>query len=110
MKAKIATFNLKGKVDIWWEGVKNVMVIQEEELLWDEIERLFKKKYLSKRYYDDKDKKIYELQMGSMTNDAYTSKFVELLRYVPYLKDEKGKIQRFISGLLEAYRDLIEFD
>jgi len=33
-----------------------------------------------------------------------------LLRYVPYLKDEKVKIQRFISGFLATYKDRIEFD
>ena len=47
--------------------------------------------------------------MGSMIEDEYTSKFLELLRYVPYLKDEKAKIKRFISGLLVGYRDHIEF-
>lgn len=30
--------------------------------------------------------------MGSMTNDEYTSRFLELLRYVPYLKEEKTKL------------------
>lgn len=48
--------------------------------------------------------------MGSMTYDEYANKFLELLRYVPYLKDEKAKIQRFISGLPATYRDQIEFD
>lgn len=48
--------------------------------------------------------------MGSMTDDEYTSRFMELLRYVPYLKEEKDKVQRFISGLLVAYKDQIEFD
>lgn len=33
-----------------------------------------------------------------------------MLRYVPYLKDEKGKIQRFISGFPVAFHDMIEFD
>jgi hypothetical protein len=32
------------------------------------------------------------------------------MRYVPYIKDEKTKIQRFISGLPQSFRDLIEFD
>jgi len=53
MKSKIDTFSLKGKEDMWWEDVKSVRRIGEEELLWDEFERLFKKKYFSKRYYDD---------------------------------------------------------
>lgn len=47
MKAKITTFSLEGKVYIWWEDVKNFKGIREEELTWDEYERLFKKKYLS---------------------------------------------------------------
>lgn len=79
-------------------------------MIWDEFERLFKKNYLSEMYYDDRDKEFYEPQMGSMTDDEYTSRFPKLLRYVPYLKDEKANIQRFISGLLATYRDQIEFD
>jgi len=47
MKAIIATFSLRGKVDFWWEDVKNVRGIQEEELTWREFERLFRKKYPS---------------------------------------------------------------
>lgn len=105
MKAKISTFNLKGKLYIWLEYVKNVKGIWEEELIWDEFKRHLKKKYLSERYYDDRDKEFYELQTGSMIDDEYTSNFLELLRYVPYLKDEKAKIHRFISGFPMTYRD-----
>jgi hypothetical protein len=35
---------------------------------------------------------------------------MELLRYVPYLKDEKERIQHFLSGLPQSYQDRIEFD
>jgi len=110
MKSNIATFSLKWKEDIWWEDVKNVKGIWEDDLILDELERLFKKKYLSERYYDEIAKDFYNLQMGSMTDYQCTSKFLELLRYVPYIKEEKAKIHRFISGLLVAYRDQIEFD
>jgi len=48
--------------------------------------------------------------MGSMTNDEYNRRFLELLRYVPYLKEEKGNIQRFVSGLPTTYKDQIVFD
>ena len=47
--------------------------------------------------------------MGSMI-DEYTIKFLELLRYVPYLKDEKANIQRFNSGLTMEFKDRIEFN
>ena len=48
--------------------------------------------------------------MGSMTDEKYTSRFLELLRYVPYLKEDKVKIQRFISGFSVAFKEKIEFD
>ena len=52
----------------------------------------FWKKYLLERYYDSKAKDFYKLNMGSMIDEEYTTKFMELFRYVPYLKDEKVKV------------------
>jgi len=86
MKARIAMFSLKGKSKIWWENVKNVRGIQEEDLTWSEFKRLFRKKCLYKKYYGDREKEFYELNMGSTTNEGYTSRFLELLGYVAYLK------------------------
>lgn len=83
----IATFILKGKVDIWWEDVNNVNDIREEEFIWDDFERLFKKNYLLEKYYADKAKEFYDMHMGSLIDDEYTSRFLELLMYVPYLKE-----------------------
>jgi hypothetical protein len=34
-----------------------------------------------------------------MTMEEYEKKFLELLRYVGYIKEEKVKIQRLLSGL-----------
>jgi hypothetical protein len=42
--------------------------------------------------------------------DAYAKRFMELLRYVPYLKDEKVRVQHFLSGFPQSYQDRIEFD
>ena len=41
--------------------------------------------------------------------EEYANKFLELLRYVRYIRDEKVKIQRFLSGLPQAYIDRIKF-
>jgi len=38
------------------------------------------------------------------------SKFMSLLRYVPYIIDEKPKIQRFLSCLPAIFKDMIEYD
>lgn len=48
--------------------------------------------------------------MGSMTNDEYTRRLLKLLRYVPYLKEEKAKIHRFINKFPTTYRYEIELD
>ena len=41
--------------------------------------------------------------------EEYANKFLELLRYVRCIKDKKVKIQRFLSGLPQSYKDRIEF-
>lgn len=92
MKAKIATFSIKGKVEICWEDVKNFGGIREEELTWSDFERLFRKKYLCERYYNDRKNGFYEMKMGLMTREEYTSRILDVLRYVNYLKEEKAKI------------------
>lgn len=68
------------------------------------------KNSLYERYIDGKAKDFYELGMGPMTYEEYTIRFLEQLRYEPYLKDEKEKIQSFISGLPFSFKDHIEFD
>lgn len=91
--------------NIWWEDLKNVRGIIEGELTWDEFEKLFINKYLYERYYDNKENKFYKLKMGQMADEEYITKFLQLLRYMQYLKDEKVKIQWFISGLPLAFKD-----
>ena len=66
-------------------------------------------KYLFDKYYDDKIKEFHELRLGQQTMDEYANKFLELLRYVWYIIDEKVKVQHFLSGLPQSYKDRIEF-
>ena len=61
-------------------------------------------------YYDDKIKEFHELRLGQLTMEEYESKFLELLRYVRYIRDDKVKIQCFLSGLPQEYKYVIEFD
>jgi hypothetical protein len=110
MKARVATFNLNGKASIWWEDLKNVKGVCEEDLSWERFEKYFRKKYLSEKYFDEKTKEFYELKLGQLTIEEYVNKFLDLLRYVPYIKEEKEKVQCFISGLPKDYRNIIEFD
>jgi len=42
--------------------------------------------------------------------DEYVKRFTSLLRYVPYMQEEKTKIQWFISILPNFMKEKLEFD
>ena len=45
-----------------------------------------------------------------MTMDTFINIFFDLLHYMPYVKDEKVKIQHFLGCLPPNLRETIEFD
>ena len=53
---------------------------------------------------------FFELKLGNLTMDAYEKKFLELLTYANYIKDEKVKIHKFLSGLTTYYKENIQYD
>eukprot|EP00253_Pinus_taeda_P012017 PITA_12017 len=42
--------------------------------------------------------------------DEFINRFTSLLHYVPYIKEEKAKVQRFVNSLPSYIRERIEFD
>lgn len=48
--------------------------------------------------------------MGLIIDEEYTTEFLELLRYVPCIKDENTKVQIFFSGFSLAFKDRVEYD
>jgi hypothetical protein len=109
-EGRIAMYQLKGKASMWWDQFVQVQHIREKEVTWKEFKRYFEKKYLTKRYYDRKMKEFFELKLGIMTIDEYERSFLELLKYVPFIKDEAVKIQRYLSGLPPSMSDKIQYD
>jgi hypothetical protein len=79
--------------------------IKEKSVTWREL-----KKYFEKKYYDKKMKDLFELKLGSMTIDEYERRFLELLKYVSFMKDETVKIQRYLSGLSSFISEKIQYD
>jgi hypothetical protein len=55
-------------------------------------------------------KEFFELKLGSMTMDEYEHRYLELLSYVNFIKDEQVKIQIFMSGLPSLFSDKIQYD
>ena len=65
---------------------------------------------MSERFFDREVKEFHELNMESLTMDAFINIFLDMLHYVPYIKDEKVKIQHFLGCLPANFRERIEFD
>ena len=93
MKDHLSIYNLNGKEARWWRDLKHTKRDELREICWDNFRKLFQEKYMSKRFFDRKVKEFHKLRMGSMTMDAFMNIFLDLLHYVPYIKDEKVKIQ-----------------
>ena len=65
---------------------------------------------MSEQYYEERAKEFYELKLGTMNMKELNNKFLSLLRYVPYIVDEKPKVQRFLSCLPFHIKYRIEYD
>jgi hypothetical protein len=52
-------------------------------------------------------KELFELKLGSMTIDEYERRFLEVLKYFSFIKDETDNIQRYLSGLPSFISDKI---
>jgi hypothetical protein len=55
-------------------------------------------------------KEFFELKMGSMTIDEYERTFLELLKYVSFIKYEKVNIHIYLSGMPSFISDKIQYD
>jgi hypothetical protein len=110
LKARLAIFQLQGKATLWWEEIKIVKGVSERTITWEKFQKYFKERYLTERFYDEKAREFHDLRLGQQTMDEFINRFTSLLRYVPYIKEEKAKVQRFVSSLPAYIRERIEFD
>jgi hypothetical protein len=110
LEARISTYHLHGKVAMWWDQLKQVEHINESRITWKQFKKYFQKEYLSEHFYDKKMQEFFELRLGSMTMEEYEKKFLGMLKYVGFIKYEKVKIQRFLSGFPSFYKEKIQYD
>jgi hypothetical protein len=108
-EGRISIYQLKGKASMWWDQFIQVQHINEKKVTWREFKSYFQNKYLTKRYYDNKMKEFFELNVGSMMISEYERIFLELLKYVIFIKDEV-KIHRYLSGFPSFISEKIQYD
>ena len=106
----MAIYNITGKAYIWWQDLKRVKGIKENNIKWSTFKKYFKNKFMSKQYYEERAKEFYELKLGTMNMKELNSEFLSLLHYVPYIVDEKPKVKNFLSCLPFHIKYRIEYD
>jgi hypothetical protein len=109
VEARISTHHLQGKEDMWWDQLKQSKNLDEKRISWRQFKGYFQEKYLSEHYYERKMKEFFEIKLGTMAIEEYEKNYIELLKYVDFIKDEKVKIRRFLSGLPSFYTDKIQY-
>jgi hypothetical protein len=109
-EGRISIYLLKGKESMWWDQFVQVQHINEKNVTWKEFKGYFQKKYLTKRYYDKKMKELFELNLGNMNIYEYERRFLELLKYISFIKEEHINIHRYLIGLPSLISDKIEYD
>jgi hypothetical protein len=106
----ITIYQFKGKASILWDQIVQVKHIKEKNVTWKEFKKYFENKYLAKRYYEKKMKEFFELKLDNMTIDEYEMRFLELLKYVSFIKDETVNIHRYVSGIPSFITNNIPYD
>ena len=91
-------------------GLKKSERYKRENINWSTFKKYFKKKFLSEQYYEERAKEFYELKLGTMNMKELNSKFLSLLRYMPYIVEKKPQVQWFLNCLPYHIKDKIEYD
>lgn len=110
LKPGLAIYQLQGKATLWWEEIKIVWKIEEQEVTWMDFQNHFKDKYLTKWFYDEKAREFHDPRLSQLTMDKFVTRFTSLLRYVPYIQEEKAMVQHFTNSLPAFMREKLEFD
>ena len=92
MQSSLTIYNLNVKAARWWRDLKHTKKDELREISWEKFRNIFQEKYMSERFFDCKVKEFRELHMESMTMNAFINRFLDLLHYVLYIKEEKEKI------------------
>ena len=110
MKVMMAIYNLKGKVSIWWQDMNISQGLKQKNLEWSEFKKFFKKQCLWESYDERKKKEFYELKLVQMGTKDLSNKFLYILRFVPYIKEGKVKVQWLLNCLSHSCKDRTEVD
>ena len=73
--------------------------VDMDTLTWETFLERFRDRYLSDHFRQKQIEEFHSLHQRGLTVAQYERRFLELLPYVEYMKDERQRVHRFIMGL-----------
>ena len=75
---------------------------------WAQFKEEFTNKFVPSSYRDAKAEEFFRLEQGTLSVIDYERRFSELIRHVPFIRDDEvSKTKRFAVGLSPAIRTTI---
>ena len=97
-KIKLATFQLEGESQVWWDWVKASRNL--EAMTREEFRELFIGKFFPASARHAKAREFLDLKQGTMTVLEYVAKFTKLAHFGDdYVTSDKAKVTKFEDGL-----------
>ena len=100
-----SAFLLRDKALEWWRAVQRRC---PEGVSWAQFKEEFTYKFVPASYRDAKAKEFFRLEHGILSVTDYERSFSELVRHVPFIRDDEvSNIKRFAVGLSPEIRTIV---
>ena len=100
-----SAFLLRDRALEWWRAVQRRCL---EGASWAQFKEEFTDKFFPASYRDAKAEEFFRLEQGILSMTYYEWSFSELVRHVPFIRDDEvSKTKRFAVGLSPAIRTTV---
>ncbi|XP_027368388.1 uncharacterized protein LOC113874363 [Abrus precatorius] len=109
-KVKLAAMEFSDYALVWWNKLQKERARNEEPLVdtWVEMKRIMRKRYVPASYSRDLKFKLQKLSQGSKGVEEYYKEMEVLMIQAKIEEDEEVTMARFLSGLNNDIRDIVE--
>ena len=98
-------FLLRDRALEWWRAVQRRC---SEGVSWAQFKEEFTDKFVPASYRDAKAEEFFRLEQGTLSVTDYERSFSELVRHVPFIRDDEvSKTKRFTVGLRPEIRTIV---
>lgn len=109
-KVKLATTEFSDYDLVWWNKLQKKRARNEEPMVdtWTEMKKIMRKRYVPASYSRDLKFKLQKLTQGNKGVEEYFKEMDVLMIQANIEEDEEVTMARFLNGLTNDIRDIVE--